>query len=170
MYCNQSTVSVRVANFLTFNITGTNLNVRQRLALFFMYLCTLMFANGIFYGREQSTVAQDILASFIVSLCGTAPVTVIRVLFLNAKPRSNTSTKSPKVQFLSYRSKNDDEHSPKKTKTGEVKSEVKIQDARDMWEKMYNGMYPLPPFFREIAWASLLLVSAVACCLAVCPP
>ena len=30
-----------------------------------MYLCTLMVAQALFYGREQSNPAQDVAASFI---------------------------------------------------------------------------------------------------------
>ena len=138
---------------ITLNISGTNLNVRQRLALFFMYICTIMFVNGIFYGLDQSPI-QDVLASFIISLGGTAPQLIIKVLFKNAKPRDTSSTKSAKIE---------------QSKADPALVEMaKIKSAREVREKMYNGMYPLPPYVREIAWVLLIVVSAAACVAAVC--
>ena len=133
-----------------------------------------MFANGMFYGIDQSTVAQDILASFMISLVGTAPQLIIRLLFKNAKPRVTTSAKSPKASItLTFRSSKE-VSSSKSCQLDEKKSKppaselVKIEDAAQMREEMYNGMYPLPSYVREFAWVLLLLVSAVACCAAVC--
>ena len=135
------------------NIPGTNLNVRQRLALFFMYICTIMFVNGIFYGLDQSPI-QDVVASFIISLGGTAPQLIIKLLFKNAKPRDTSSTKSAKIE---------------QSKADPALVEMaKIKCAREMREKMYNGMYPLPPYVREIAWILLFVVFAAACVAAVC--
>lgn len=51
-----------------------------------------MVAAALFYGREQSSVAQDILASFITSLIGTVPQTLVRELFLMAEPRKKDSS------------------------------------------------------------------------------
>eukprot|EP01083_Nonionella_stella_P308652 1089980_1 len=72
---------------------GTNFSLKQRLGCFFMYLCTVMVVTGTFYGLEQSTPVQDVLASFIISLCGTAPVMIIRKLFEKSKPPEVKSTK-----------------------------------------------------------------------------
>ena len=138
-----------------FHISGTNLNVRQRLALFFMYICTIMFANGIFYGLDQSPI-QDVLASFIISLCGSAPQRIIKVLFRAAKPREGSSSKLAKYQ--------------RKVSEPTVHQMAKIRDAQEMREKMYNGMYPLPSYVRDIGWILLVLLSATSCCAAVCCP
>eukprot|EP01083_Nonionella_stella_P124452 375771_1 len=72
---------------------GTNFSLNQRLGCFFMYLCNIMVVTGTFYGLEQSTPVQDVLASFIISLCGTLPVLVIRKLFEKSKPLEVRSTK-----------------------------------------------------------------------------
>eukprot|EP01083_Nonionella_stella_P128448 389248_1 len=57
---------------------GTNISLKQRLGCFFMYLCTIMVVTGTFYGLEQSTPSQDVVASFIISLCSTMPVKLVR--------------------------------------------------------------------------------------------
>eukprot|EP01083_Nonionella_stella_P194834 718302_1 len=72
---------------------GTNFSLNQRLGCFFMYLCNIMVVTGTFYGLEQSTPAQDVLASFIISLCGTLPVFIIRKFFEKSKPLEVKSTK-----------------------------------------------------------------------------
>eukprot|EP01083_Nonionella_stella_P172283 590697_1 len=72
---------------------GTNFSLNQRLGCFFMYLCNIMVVTGTFYGLEQSTPAQDVLASFIISLCGTLPVLIIRKFFEKSKPLEVKSTK-----------------------------------------------------------------------------
>eukprot|EP01083_Nonionella_stella_P221627 791616_1 len=64
---------------------GTNFSVRQRLACFFMYLANIMMVTGTFYGLEQSTPTEDIAASFIISLGGTIPVTIVKMFFLKSK-------------------------------------------------------------------------------------
>ena len=112
-----------------------------------------MFANGIFYGLDQSPI-QDVLASFIISLCGSAPQRIIKVLFKAAKPREGSSSKLAKFQ--------------RKSSEPTVQQMAKIRCAREMREKMYNGMYPLPSYVREIGWVLLVLLSAFACCAAVC--
>ena len=144
-----------------------------------------MFANGMFYGIDQSTVAQDILASFMISLVGTAPQLIIRLLFKNAKPRDNSSAKSPKASLtLTFRSaelpeineKEAEDSSSKSCQLDAIRKKsklpdselAKIEEAAQMRKEMYKGMYPLPPCVRDIAWVLLLLVSAIACCAAVC--
>ena len=58
-----------------------------------MYLCTVMVATGTFYGVEQSTLSQDIFASFTISLVGTLPVLIIRKVFEKSKPQQVKSEK-----------------------------------------------------------------------------
>eukprot|EP01083_Nonionella_stella_P145413 455623_1 len=72
---------------------GTNFSLNQRLGCFFMYLCNIMVVTGTFYGLEQSTPVQDVLASFIISLCGTLPVLITKKFFQKSKPREVKSTK-----------------------------------------------------------------------------
>eukprot|EP01083_Nonionella_stella_P127458 386058_1 len=72
---------------------GTNLSLNQRLGCFFMYLCNIMLVTGAWYGLEQSTPGQDVAASFIISLCSTLPVKIVRQLFQKSKPIEVKSTK-----------------------------------------------------------------------------
>eukprot|EP01083_Nonionella_stella_P127456 386055_1 len=72
---------------------GTNFSLKQRLGCFFMYLCNIMVVTGTFYGLEQSTPSQDVVASFIISLCSTMPVKLIRHFFQKSKPIEVKSTK-----------------------------------------------------------------------------
>ena len=115
-----------------------------------MYICTIMFVNGIFYGLDQSPI-QDVLASFIISLCGTAPELIIRQLFKNAKPRDGSSSKLAKLEATGSKP------------TVPISQRHKVQKAREMREEMYKGMYPLPSYAREIAWVLLFVVSIAAC-------
>eukprot|EP01083_Nonionella_stella_P289770 986074_1 len=76
---------------------GTNFSVKQRLGCFFMYLCTVMVTTGTFYGLEQSNPMQDIVASFVISLFGTAPTFIVKKMFEKAKPLEIRSTKHEHV-------------------------------------------------------------------------
>ena len=67
---------------------GTNYTTRQRIACFFMYLCTIMMANAIFYGQQFPSFAA-ITASFISSLISTIPVFIVRFIFKNSRPKNN---------------------------------------------------------------------------------
>ena len=64
---------------------GTNFTTRQRIACWFMYLCTMIMGNAIIYAQEQPTFG-GITASFITSLVSTLPVSICRVLFKSSKP------------------------------------------------------------------------------------
>ena len=89
--------------FLFQRSAGTNLCVRQRLALFYLYMSLVMVSEAIFYGREQSTPLQDITASFITSLVSTLPTFVIKKLFIKRKPRKTKSTKAGSIDCASRR-------------------------------------------------------------------
>ena len=52
-----------------------------------------MVATAMFYGEDQSDLAEDIAASLITSLVGTLPQAVIKHLFLTTKPRTKDSSK-----------------------------------------------------------------------------
>ena len=58
-----------------------------------MYLCIVMVTTGTFYGVEQSSPAQDIVASFCVSLFSTLPTLIIKKIFEKSKPREVKSEK-----------------------------------------------------------------------------
>ena len=77
---------------------GTNFSTRQRLACFFMYLSTIMVASAMFYGVEQRGFG-DITASFLISLCSTAPVLATKQLFLKSKPHIVESERADEEQF-----------------------------------------------------------------------
>eukprot|EP01083_Nonionella_stella_P028074 77310_1 len=65
---------------------GTNLSSKTRIACFFMYLCTVMFATAVFYGQRQNSSFGDVTASFLISLIGTAPVFITKKIMFNSKP------------------------------------------------------------------------------------
>ena len=135
--------------------SGTNLSGRQRLALFFMYLCTLMVAAAMFYGQEQSSIVQDITASLITSLVGTVPQAVIKVFFMKTRP---PRTKDRSKEIL-RRASSVDVH------TLDMEDYQRIMELR---EELYKDMYKFPPICREISWCLLVTISIMACCLAVC--
>ena len=134
--------------------SGTNFSGRQRLALFFMYLCTLMVAAAIFYGQDQSSVIKDILASLITSLVGTMPQNVIKIFFLKTKPR----TKDMSKEILQRVSSTD----------GREIDMEEYQRITAKREELYKDMYKFPPICNEIAWCLLLTISVAACFVAVC--
>ena len=106
---------------------GTNLCVRQRLALFYLYICVVMVSEAMFYGREQSTPWQDISASFITSLVSTLPPFVLKKVFMKTRPRKTDSNKADSNGRASRRnakSVNLGEESGDNTKT---ESEAKCQ-------------------------------------------
>eukprot|EP01084_Bolivina_argentea_P226873 383163_1 len=71
---------------------GTNFSTRQRLACFFMYLSTIIVVSATFYGVENGHILGDISASFLMSLFGTAPVLIVKILFYYSKPSIIKST------------------------------------------------------------------------------
>ena len=133
--------------------SGTNLSGRQRLALFFMYLCTLMVATAMFYGQEQSSIVQDITASLITSLVGTMPQAVIKIFFLKARPRTKDTSK--------------DILSSSPTVDGNAVDMEDYQRIMELREELYKDMYKFPPICKEISWCLLVTISIVACCFAV---
>ena len=52
-----------------------------------MYFSNVMVATAIFYGIQQSTVYEDIAASFCISLISTMPIFMIRRLFKKSRPK-----------------------------------------------------------------------------------
>ena len=138
---------------------GTNLDVRKRLALFFMYLCTIMVAQAIFYGREQSNIVQDIFASFFTSLIGTLPQMVIKHLFAASRSRQKYSIKQLSNEYSA-------QIRSRASSKGEMGRFEKISDLRD---KLYRDKFYLPPCYRECAWGWLIVISLAACFIAVCP-
>jgi len=74
---------------------GTNFSTKQRIGLFLLYMYCIMMADAIFYGRQNERPPMgELTASALISLIGTAPVYLIRVLFQWSKPRVVPSSKS----------------------------------------------------------------------------
>eukprot|EP01083_Nonionella_stella_P085166 236013_1 len=66
---------------------GTNLSTKQRIGLFLLYMYMVMMADAIFYGRqEERRPMGELTASALISLAGTVPVFLVRMLFQWSKP------------------------------------------------------------------------------------
>eukprot|EP01084_Bolivina_argentea_P116873 207600_1 len=60
---------------------GTNFSTKQRIALFLLYMYCIMMADAIFYGNQnERKLLGDLTASALISLIGTIPVYIIRIL------------------------------------------------------------------------------------------
>eukprot|EP01083_Nonionella_stella_P286662 975617_1 len=64
---------------------GTNYSKRERLASFFLYLCTIMVSSAAFYGVEQQRFG-DVTASFLISLWSTVPAFITKRCFIKSAP------------------------------------------------------------------------------------
>ena len=138
-------------------IPGTNLDVRQRLALFFMYICCIMVGTALFYGRDQSTVWLDITASFITSLIGKLPQFVVRQMFVKSKPRKTDSYKARKRRS----------ELPVMQKQISAFNMDRYQEVSAIRMKLYRKKYKLPSYCREIAWCCLIISSIIGCVTAI---
>ena len=56
-----------------------------------MYLATIMAATAVFYGIEQQTIFQDIIASFLISRSSTALVFMGKKIFEKSRLRDKPS-------------------------------------------------------------------------------
>eukprot|EP01083_Nonionella_stella_P178808 632860_1 len=66
---------------------GTNFSTKQRIGLFLLYMYMVMMADAIFYGRqEERRPMGELTASALISLAGTVPVFLVRMLFQWSKP------------------------------------------------------------------------------------
>ena len=77
---------------------GTNFSTKQRIGLFLLYMYFIMMADAIFYAQERHPMGE-IFASALISLIGTFPVYLVRVLFQWSKPRVVKSAKSRNGSF-----------------------------------------------------------------------
>ena len=112
-----------------------------------------MVGQALFYGREQSTLWQDIVASFITSLFGFVPQLLVREIFIKSRPRKTDSTKRRRSSKIW-------------TKTSAVNME-KYQEVSVIRQELYKNMYKCPSYFREIAWCILLVTAMAACFVAI---
>ena len=103
----------------------------------------------MFYGQDQSTPIQDVVASFIASLVGTLPQKGIKMIFVKSKPKQ----KDVVTQIMESNNVNVDKE--------------KYQKVSALRMELYAEMYKLPGFCREIGWGILLTVSVAAFCIAV---
>lgn len=146
----------------------------------------------MFYGIEQSSPWQDIVASFLTSLFATAPGFIISILFVWTGPGEVPATKRVKVfsnegngertqpitsgSSSSQSTTMETGHSmTESTSVSEtnleesetVKSEYtqiqeKVEKLEEMRKHFYNYNFPFPPITRKIAWVILVLWSAAA--------
>ena len=161
---------------------GTNFSLRQRLGCFFMYLSSVMVATATFYGIEQSSPAQDVIASFVVSLIGTLPVLIVRKFFQKAKPivvksqYANTPT-TPGGSAGEYDKYDTEIHFNKDVMIDAVSAELrksyfdsnahKLKALATLRKNIFESIYPLPHVFKKIAWIILVIWSAIACIAAI---
>lgn len=136
------------------NISGTNMSVRQRLSLLYLYLCTISVAQAVFYGQDQSTLWQDIVASAITSLLGTFPSWIVMQLFTRSRPNKRIWTKSKSSTFYG-------------SSLATPENRKKFKDAQTERRSLYKRRYPLPSYCRKVAWILVIVSSAMFCTSAV---
>eukprot|EP01083_Nonionella_stella_P000067 189_1 len=70
--------------------SGSNISVRSRIGLFFMYLCTIMAVTAMFYGVHIDAYddMNIVMVSVIISLTSALPVYCVQQLFVKSKPKS----------------------------------------------------------------------------------
>ena len=141
--------------------SGTNFSTRQRIACFFMYICTIMIANAIFFGVEQP-IFGGITASFIASLISTIPVFIVRFIFKSSKPKIIERTLKLKDKVTSIEGKerrnstlNNKDYVDDLRKIRKKKQNTKIKYARNIIKKVHkngdiNERYELVNEFRMI--------------------
>ena len=140
--------------------SGSNFSTRQRISCFFMYVCTIMMANAIFFGIEQPFMG-GITASFISSLISTIPVFIVRFIFSSSKPKIIERTLKLKDELLSkemnssQKSLNKKDYLDDLEKFRKKKQNTKIKYARRLMKKVIkNGnireRYELVNEFRMI--------------------
>ena len=168
---------------------GTNFSTRQRISCWFMYLCTIMMSNAIFYGIEQPLFG-GITASFISSLISTIPVFIVRYIFKSSKPRIikrniklNDNIIDNKLTLNNKRSLNRKDYIDDLKKIHKKKDYTKIKYARNIIKKVikngnikerfelvnefrmiiFNQIYEFPHYFKYIA--IILMIIWTLCCI-----
>ena len=149
-----------------------------------------MVATGMFYGIEQTTMAKDIVASFMMSLMASSPGFIISIMFTWTGPGEVMSTKRPKRVHVSansgslshsntgsmtesHQSQHSQSEGTKSVTKSMTKSEMsviekKIDDLEKMRKHFYDYNFPFPPITRKIAWVVLVIWSSAAVVTAVC--
>ena len=168
--------------------SGTNFSVKQRMGCFFMYLCTIMVATGIFYGIDQTTIMRDIAASFLISFSGTLPVVVIRKIFEKSRPREEPSKVDSiqreletggedAIQRLDTAQHNIPDLAKQATRMVTFSSKIsdihqnnrqhKIDVIEEIRKTLLKEMHPLPHICKKVAWIIIILWSAAASFIAI---
>ena len=114
---------------------GTNYSVKQRMACFGVYICTIMVATGMYYEMESTNIWADIIASFIASIVATTPGFIIRRMFEYSKPREEPLTKQMSLRSIQSGSEG-------VTSSRSPSCEVN-QTVVEMREKFYEWMFPV---------------------------
>lgn len=113
-----------------------------------------MVASAIFYERDQSTPAQDVLASLVTSLLGTGPQRIIKMIFEKSKPKKKHTVSEILAETM---------------KGGKCKVDMeKYQKVNAQRLELLEKMYSLPSCCREVGWLILLLTSMFAFISGVC--
>eukprot|EP01083_Nonionella_stella_P308653 1089990_1 len=171
---------------------GTNFSARQRLACFYMYVCNIMMVTATFYGTAQSNIAKDILASLFISLCGTVPSTILKMMLVKAKPTTIKTEKKPKsapavdIDEGKQPETNDNDWNTdwvKEAWKGHKKEgtirvahfdenltkliankghEEHVKAVSEIRLYLFNKRFPLPHKCKKIAWTILILWSIAA--------
>merc|ERR1719461_1208781 len=115
---------------------GTNWSLRQRLGCFFVYICTIMVATGMYYGTDYPNIWQDVIASFMISLIATTPGFIIRKMFEYSKPKQEHFAKQPSVS----RSHPEFEG----VESSSINLEENMQTVMEMRQKFFEWMFPFP--------------------------
>ena len=128
-----------------------------------------MVGTALFYGRDQSTLSQDIVASFITSLFGKLPSFAIRHIFMKTKPRKTDSTKIQRANSFSRRRSVSLKRRRSSTAqlTESASKSQRFQQVSDIRMRLYENKYKYPQKCREIGWCILLFISITGCITAI---
>ena len=140
--------------------SGTNWSLRQRLGCFFVYICTIMVATGMYYEVDSTNIWSDMIMSFMTSIIATTPGFIIRKMFEYSKPKEDRVKSVPELIGIDSGS----EGGPSSRSMEENKN---LKIVKDMRLKFYEWMFPLPSYCRDVAWVILILWAGAACVTAV---
>ena len=158
---------------------GTNLSLKQRLGLFFMFITTNMVMTATFYGTQQTNIWGSIIASLLISLCSTVPVIIVRKLFEKSKPNIDLTTRKERLldeeddvdeledallDTSSWATMKMDtlSQSIRRSTIGGKNKDNKYVALTEIRKTIYNDIYPLPTKTKKVAWIILILWSVAA--------
>ena len=132
---------------------GTNWSVKQRMGCFFVYICTIMVATGMYYRSKSTNIWSDIIMSFMISLIATTPGFIIRKLFEYSKPREEQFQRQPSLHEIQART----EGARSSEAGGGGADSDNLEMVVEMRERFYEWMFPFPSYCKIIAWIVLIL-------------